>query len=187
MFGATPPRRTTRSSTRNDRDTLWRCSGSNCSENFPGKCMRWSVAIDPATRTGTTKRLRDDEGYGREGGFASAAEGVAAGAAARGVGVVDREALLLDGVGEVDGGAAQVRGAHPVDDHRYAVRRELDVAVQAPLVEEQLVLQAGAATRLDRDAQAEVVPTLLLQQRADLDRGRFSERYVLGRGFGRGG
>src|SRR3954471_7678293 len=51
MFGATPPRRTTRSSTRNDSDTLCRCSASSWSENLPGKCIRWSVAIEPATRT----------------------------------------------------------------------------------------------------------------------------------------
>src|SRR3954464_4296806 len=107
MFGATPPRRTTRSSTRNDSDTLCRCSASSWSENLPGKCIRWSVAIDPATRTLTGRgyltggaeqadgRTRGQRGpavrrYG--GGFASAAERVAAGAAARGVRVVDREA-----------------------------------------------------------------------------------------------
>src|SRR5207244_997075 len=49
------------------------------------------------------------------------AEAVAAGAGARGVRVVDREALLLDGVDEVDRRAAQVRGAHPVRDDLDAV------------------------------------------------------------------
>src|SRR5690606_40174681 len=44
------------------------------------------------------------------------AEGVAAGAGTGGVRVVDGEALLLDGVDEVDGGAAQVRSAHAVGD-----------------------------------------------------------------------
>src|SRR3954471_23225366 len=117
----------------------------------------------------------------------SAAERVAAGAAAPGVRVVDGEALLLDRVGEVDGGAAQIRGAHAIDDDRDAVRRQLEVTVEAALVEEELVLQAGAAAGLDGDAQTEVVAALLLQQGADLDRGRFGERDVLGRRFCRGG
>ena len=44
------------------------------------------------------------------------AERVAAGAGVAGVRVVDGEALGVDPVGEVDGGAGQVGGAHPVDD-----------------------------------------------------------------------
>src|SRR5262245_33250925 len=132
MFGATPPRRTTRSSTRKDNEILCRCSASSCSLNLPGKCMRWSVAMEPLTRIGTMLHATQSgcengktAGPGSPGPavpVGSAAERVAAGAAARGVRVVDREALLLDGVGEVDGGAAQVRGAHPVDDDRHAVR-----------------------------------------------------------------
>ena len=43
-------------------------------------------------------------------------ERVAAGAGAGGVGVVDREALLLDAVDEVDRRAVEVGDAHPVDD-----------------------------------------------------------------------
>src|SRR5437773_12218854 len=46
-------------------------------------------------------------------------EGVAAGAGPGGVRVVDREALLLDRVHEVDGGPTEVRGAHLVRDHRH--------------------------------------------------------------------
>src|SRR5664279_1712454 len=42
-------------------------------------------------------------------------EGVAARAGVLRVGVVDREALLLDGVDEVDDGAVQVGFGHPVD------------------------------------------------------------------------
>ncbi len=45
-------------------------------------------------------------------------ERVAAGAGAGGVRVVDGEALLLDGVDEVDGGALDVGRAHPVDGQR---------------------------------------------------------------------
>ena len=74
------------------------------------------------------------------------AEGVAAGARARGVGVVDREALLLDGVDEVDGGAAEVGRAHPVGDDLDGAELLDDVAVEGAVVEEELVAQAGAAT-----------------------------------------
>src|SRR5690625_7086557 len=49
MLGAIPPRRTTRSSTRNDRDTLCNGSAMSCSAKRPGKCIRWSVAIEPVT------------------------------------------------------------------------------------------------------------------------------------------
>ena len=48
-------------------------------------------------------------------GERASVERVAAGAGAGGVGVVDGEALLLDGVDEVDRGALDVGGAHPVD------------------------------------------------------------------------
>src|SRR3982751_2315702 len=49
MLLATPPRRTTRSSTRNDRETLCSWSAMSWSANRPGKCIRWSVAIEPVT------------------------------------------------------------------------------------------------------------------------------------------
>ena len=49
MFAATPPRRTSRSSTRNDSETLSSLSATSESANRPGKVMRWSVAIDPVT------------------------------------------------------------------------------------------------------------------------------------------
>ena len=56
-------------------------------------------------------------------------EGVAAGAGAGGVGVVDGEPLLLDAVDEVDDGALQVRGAHPVDADLEAVVVAEQVAI----------------------------------------------------------
>ena len=49
MFPATPPRCTTKSSTRKLSDTFCRCSARSCSENRPGKRIRWSVAMDPVT------------------------------------------------------------------------------------------------------------------------------------------
>src|SRR6478609_5601106 len=89
------------------------------------------------------------------------AEGVAAGAGAGGVRVVDGEALLLDGVDEVDGGAAQVRGAHPVGDDLDAVEVLHDVTVERTLVEEELVAQARATAGLDGDAQRQVLAAFL--------------------------
>src|ERR1700754_3543127 len=53
MFAAIPPRRTTRSSTRKLRDRRWIWSATICSPNFPGKLIRWSVAMLPLTATGT--------------------------------------------------------------------------------------------------------------------------------------
>ncbi|SKV25718.1 Uncharacterised protein [Mycobacteroides abscessus subsp. abscessus] len=58
MFPATPPRRISRSSTRKLRDTFCRCSTNSCSENLPGKFMRWSVAMDPVTMMDTRETLR---------------------------------------------------------------------------------------------------------------------------------
>src|SRR5690348_18030585 len=128
--------------------------------------------MEPLTRMGTrlhaTQRGRENRKAAGPGvpdrpfPVDSAAERVTAGATARGVRVVDREALLLDRVGEVDRRAAEVRGAHAIDDDRDAVQVELEVTVEGALVEEQLVLQARAATRLDGHTQAQIVTTLLL-------------------------
>src|SRR4051812_36071630 len=59
----------------------------------------------------------------------SLVEGVAAGAGAGRVRVVDREALLLDRVDEVDHGAVEVGDAHPVDHDGHTVEVGHDVAV----------------------------------------------------------
>src|SRR6478735_7542847 len=136
MLAATPPRRTTRSSTRNESDTLWSWSASSCWENRPGKCIKWSVAIEPLTRTGTAGTVPNPSTIPNSGASRKprpvrtrlAAEGVTAGAAAACVRVVD-------------GRADQVRRAHPVDDQRYTAPLDLDVTVEGALVEEQLVLQ----------------------------------------------
>src|SRR3954453_9186573 len=134
MLAPIPPRRITRSSTRNDSDTLCRCSGISCSENLPAKCMRWSTAMEPVTAMGTAflvgwggvlrphrerpttaytplhraeparppdsgEQRPDSSGRGsRTRTAVGLAEGVAAGAGALRVGVVDREALPLDAV-----------------------------------------------------------------------------------------
>ena len=91
-------------------------------------------------------------------------EGFAAGAGVLGVGVINGEALTLNRVGEVDRGAAQVGNAHAIDDDLNAVEGTHGVPVEAAIVEVELVDQAGATARLDGDAQAQVVATLLLKE-----------------------
>src|SRR4051794_14025323 len=81
--------------------------------------------------------------------------------------VVDREALLLDGVREVDGRALEVGDAHLVDDDLHTAEVLERVALEHPLVEVELVDQARAAAGLDRDTKAQVVAPLLLQEAAD--------------------
>ncbi|CAM5713636.1 hypothetical protein SGLAM104S_00850 [Streptomyces glaucescens] len=49
MFAATPPRRTSRLSTRKDRETVCSWSATSWSAKRPGKVMRWSVAMEPVT------------------------------------------------------------------------------------------------------------------------------------------
>src|SRR4051794_2622360 len=48
MFGATPPRRISRSSTRKLTESLSSCSTTRESANLPWKVIRWSVAMEPA-------------------------------------------------------------------------------------------------------------------------------------------
>ena len=91
-------------------------------------------------------------------------EGFAAGAGVLGVGVINGEALTLNRVGEVDRGAAQVGNAHAIDDDLNAVEGANRVAVEGTVIEVQLVDEAGAATGLNGDAQAQVVATLLLKE-----------------------
>src|SRR3954452_5599809 len=109
-------------------------------------------------------------------------EAVAAGARARGVGVVDREPLLLDGVDEVDHRATEVRRAHAVGDDLDAAEVLDLVALEGTLVEEQLVAQTGAAAGLDGDAKSEVVAALLVEQVLDLGCCTVSQHNAGGRG-----
>src|SRR3954469_19248162 len=113
------------------------------------------------------------EWWGERGPFS--VERVAARAGAARVRVVDREALLLDGVDEVDGRATEVRAAHAVDDDLDAAVLVGLVAIEEALVEEELVAQTGAAAGLHGDAQPQVVATLLVQQRLDLRGRRLAE------------
>src|SRR6478735_12154307 len=111
-------------------------------------------------------------------------ERIAAGAGAGGVRVVDREALLLDGVDEVDGGALDVGRAHPVDGQRHATEIGGQVAVEGAVVEEQVVAQAGAATRLHGDPQRQVIAALLVEECLGLACGRVGQHRTVGLGGG---
>src|ERR1700733_14339226 len=99
MFPGPPPRLSSRSPTRNDTEILSSFSAISVSVNLPANIIRWSVAIDPVTAIRIVGGL-----YSAIGACwpARLVERVAAGAGAARVRVVDREALLLDGVHEVD-------------------------------------------------------------------------------------
>jgi len=114
-------------------------------------------------------------------------DAVDAGARAARVGVVDGEALLLDGVEEVDGGAGQVGGAHPVGDDLDAAVGLDDVTLERTVVEVQLVAQSRTAAGLHGDAQREVVAPLAVEQSLDLGRGLVGENDALGDGALSGG
>ena len=58
MLAATPPRRTSSSSTRNDSESLSSCSTTSESANRPGKVMRWSVAMEPVIAIRTRRPYR---------------------------------------------------------------------------------------------------------------------------------
>ena len=63
MFAPTPPRRTSRLSTRKERETVCSWSATNWSAKRPGKVIRWSVAMEPVTAI-RTARTRSCEGRG---------------------------------------------------------------------------------------------------------------------------
>ena len=109
-----------------------------------------------------------------------AVEGLTAGAGVLGVGVIDREALTLNRVSEVDRGTAQVRHAHAVDDDLDAVERTNRVAIKRAIVEVQLVDQTGAPARLNGDTQAQVIATLLLEEALDLRGSDIGEDNLVG-------
>src|SRR6266571_2974519 len=131
---------------------------------------RWRAARDPQMATpapwkqALASAVEPGAGLGDR-----LVEALAAGAGALGVGVVDREAGLLERVKVVDLGAAEVRRAHPVGHDLDAGGLAADVAVERPVVEEQGVAKTGATARLDRDSQGKVLTPLAGEQVADLD------------------
>ena len=76
---------------------------------------------------------------------------------ATGAWVVDGEALLGDGVFEVNRSSGQVRDAHLVDNNFNAVVFIDCVALEQALVEVELVDQTRASPWLNGDAQPEIV------------------------------
>src|SRR5580693_1895043 len=172
MFPATPPRLISKSPTRNDTEILSSFSAMSVSVNLPANIIRWSVAIDPVTAIRIVGRLYSAFGACRPAG---SVEGVAAGAGAGRVRVVDREALLLDGVHEVDRGAHEVRRRHLIGHDANSVERAL--------VEVELVLQTRATARLHGHPQPQVIPAFLGEQRADLARGGLGKADPLLRHF----
>ena len=99
--------------------------------------------------------LCPDRDLGHEG--ARSVEAVTTSAGAARVGIVDGEALLLDGVDEIDRRAEEVGGAHAVGDDLDAVPLLFDVAVEFAIIEGELVAQPRAAAGGNLDAQREAV------------------------------
>src|SRR6185437_3177685 len=126
---------------------------------------------------------RGPAGAGARADWPVSVERIAAGAGTSRVRVVDREALLLDGVHEVDRGPHEVRPGHLIGHHANAAELLDDVAVERALVEVELVAQARATARLHGHPQPQVIPALLGEQRADLSRGRLGEGDPLLRHF----
>ena len=99
--------------------------------------------------------------------------------------VVDLESLFLDRVDEVDGGTREVGRTHPVGDDAHAVVVIDDVPIEFAGVEVQLVTQAGAAARLDGDAQADVLAAFLsFDESTYLGDGDVGQDDALGNGSG---
>jgi hypothetical protein len=69
-------------------------------------------------------------------------KGVSTGARPTRVGIIDREALLLDGVHEIDGRAAEIRRAHPIGYDSHTAELLNDVSIQTAVIEEELVAKS---------------------------------------------
>lgn len=72
----------------------------------------------------------------------SLAERISTSARAACIWIVDREALLLDCVHEVDGCAVEVGSTHPVSHHTNTVEVFVDIAVKLAVIKEELVAQS---------------------------------------------
>src|SRR5918999_1998836 len=113
------------------------------------------------------------------GGGAVGVERGAAGAAAHGVRVVDREPGAHQRVDVVDLGAVDVLLAELVDHDRHAgVILEAVTLVDA-IIEREAVAEAGAAATLDEEAQVRIGLALALTELEHLLRGGLGDRYEL--------
>jgi hypothetical protein len=115
---------------------------------------------------------------------ARSGERTAAGATLTSVWVVNGEALLLNGVGEVDGCALEVRNRHLVDYYLYAIKVTDCVTVEEALVEVELVDQAGTTAWLHCNAKAQVVAAFLLEKALDLASGEVRQKDAVGSELG---
>jgi hypothetical protein len=100
--------------------------------------------------------------------------------------VINREALLLDGVFKIDRGAINIGRAHFVYDNFDTVEVADIVIFHQALVKKQLVNQARTATRLHRNPQPQIIAALLLEEVLHLRCGGLSQRDVVSGGKGIG-
>ena len=75
---------------------------------------------------------------------------------------------------------SHVRRAHPVHRQRHAAELRGQVAIQRPVVEEEVVAQPRTPARLNRDAQRQVVASLLVQQGLRLGGGGLGQDHAVG-------
>src|SRR6266496_2830988 len=102
--------------------------------------------------------------FGSKGGEERLVERMAAGAAARGHRIVDGEPGCLERVDEVDLRFLQVGDAHPVDHHADAELLGGLVGVGQLVIQVHGVPEPRATARLDRHAEGDVEPALLLEK-----------------------
>ena len=91
-------------------------------------------------------------------------EGVSTGATALRIRVIDSEALLLDGVLEVDRGTVEVWAALAVNNDSDTIKLNDGIAVFDPLIKEQLVNESRASARFNGQTQPIVSIVFLCQK-----------------------
>lgn len=107
-------------------------------------------------------------------------EGIPTRARAGGIGVINGEPLLLDGVDKVDHRTHQIRSAHAVGHHAHAAEVLQDIAIKTAIVKEQLVTQSRTAPGLNSHAEREVIATLGLEQSLHLECRRIGQEHAVG-------
>ena len=96
----------------------------NRQRRFPSLGVAWELAVSSRTTPASDALV----------------EAVSTGTTSRSVGIVDGEALLLDGVFEVDGRPVEVWHAHLVYYDLNTVEVDGGIAVKQPLIEVELAL-----------------------------------------------
>src|SRR5690606_37835397 len=91
-------------------------------------------------------------------------EGISTGAGSGCGRVVNGEALLRDGVLEIDRGTCEVRDAHLVNDDLDAIELADCITFEHALIEVKLVNQARAAAWLYGNAQTKIIAAFLFQK-----------------------